>query len=336
MEAKMSASATMVRVENAVDVDAASIKPTRQLRDSNHAIDDFAELSGIYEEQGYLLFRNVLDRASIDRALRRMMDVVAKHGVVAPGATEPLWAGGAVPRNEYYEESAEFAGICNELVAVPANLAVFEKILGEPVCQVPMVSYRSYPPHTPLSMVHQDGFFTQGVEGYRPIWIPLMTITEEIGGLTLAEGMHKSGYLHNLAKPPNFPIPADRIPADRWATTVFHPGDVLVINPCTPHIGLANRSDRVRFSIDTRVQSASNPSMLLGNVAATTADSITLRTADGDRVLNVNADTYIRTGEVRGSRIPLERFQEAAPVGMRVVVARSGDQALMIRRSSEG
>jgi len=327
---------TMIRIEDAVDMDAGSIKPTRQLRDSNHAIDDFAELSRIYEAQGYLLFRDVLDRPSIDRALRRMMDVVAKHGVVAPGATEPLWAGGSVPKGEYYEESPEFSGICNELVAVPANLAVFEKILGEPVCQVPMVAYRSYPPFTPLSMVHQDGFFTQGVEGYRPIWMPLMTINEDIGGLVLAEGMHNKGYLHNLAKAPNFPIPAECIPADRWATTVFHPGDVLVIHPCTPHVGMANRSDRVRFSIDTRVQSASNPSMLLGNIAATKADSITLRTAEGDRVLNVNAVTYIRTGEVRGSRIPLEKFQESAPVGMRVVVARSGDQALMIRRAAEG
>jgi ectoine hydroxylase-related dioxygenase (phytanoyl-CoA dioxygenase family) len=332
----MSASATMVGNETAVDMDAGSIRPTRQLRDSNHAIDDFAELTRIYEAQGYLLFRDVLDRASIDRALRRMMDVVAKHGVVAKGATTPLWAGGAIPKGEYYEESPEFSGICNDLVSVPANLAVFEKILGEPVCQVPMVAYRSYPPFTPLSMVHQDGFFTQGVEGYRPIWMPLMMINEDIGGLVLAEGMHKAGYLHNLAKPPNFPIPADCIPEDRWATTVFHTGDVLVIHPCTPHVGMENRSDMVRFSIDTRVQSASNPSMLLGNIAATSSNSITLRTAMGDHVLDVNAITYIRTGEVRGSRIPLESFQEAAPVGMRVIVARRGDQALMIRRASEG
>jgi hypothetical protein len=166
--------------------------------------------------------------------------------------------------------------------------------------------------------------------------MPLMMINEDIGGLVLAEGMHKAGYLHNLAKPPNFPIPADCIPEDRWATTVFHTGDVLVIHPCTPHVGMENRSDMVRFSIDTRVQSASNPSMLLGNIAATSANSITLRTAMGDHVLDVNAITYIRTGEVRGSRIPLESFQEAAPVGMRVIVARRGDQALMIRRASEG
>lgn len=326
--------ATSVTLEGAIDIDAASVRPTGGLLDSNDALEDFAELTRRYDDQGYLLFRSVLDQGSITKALRRMMAVMARHGIVAADATEPVWTG--VPLQGAHEESTEFKGICRDLLEAPENLAVFEKILGEPVCPVPIVQYRSYPPLSPLGVVHQDGFYNQGIHGFRPVWIPLMKIDDEVGGLALAAGRHKQGLVHNLAKPPNFPIAAQSIPEDCWATTTYFPGDVLIVHPHTPHVGLANRSDRVRFSIDTRVQSAANPCVLLGDVVATDAGSMTLRTADGDRRLAVDGGTYIRTGESRGSRVPLEKFVDVTEIGMRVVAAVSGSHATMIRRASEG
>jgi hypothetical protein len=323
-----------VMMKDAVDIDSTTLRPTRELRDSNFVLDGSARLNQLYEEQGYLLFRGVLDRSSVDKALRRMMAVMMKYGVIAKDATEPLWTG--VPAPPSMEESPEFKGICKELVEHPANLPVFEKILGEPACSVPIVQYRSYTPNSPPGPVHQDGFYSPGIHGYRPVWMPLMKIGPDVGSLMLAPGLHKNGLIHNLAKPPVFPIPADKIPADSWATTTFYPGDVLVIHPHTPHFGLANRSDRLRFSIDTRVQSAANPCVLLGDVIATTPRSATLRTQQGDRTIGINERTYIRTGENRGARIPLEDFEKNTPAGLRVVAAIEGDEATVIRRASEG
>lgn len=323
-----------VAVSTAVDIDAADIVPRLELQDSNHALGDPARLEAIYEEQGYLLLRGVLDPVSVRTALRRMMAVMARHGVIAVDAEEPVWTGVSGPGG--MEESPEFSGICKDLVEDRTNLAFFEGLLGERPASVPIVQYRSYAPHTPLSMVHQDGFFSPGIHGFRPVWMPLMTIDPEVGGLMLVPGHHRHGLIHNVAKPPAFPIPADMIPQDQWATTTFYAGDVLVIHPHMPHVGAYNRSNRVRFSIDTRIQSAARPCVLLGDILATSPASVTINTATGERTLTVDANSYIRTSEARGFRIPLERFQAEAPAGLRVVAAVDGDRVTMIRRAAEG
>ncbi len=316
------------------DLDAASLYPSADLKDSNAYLDDSAKLGEIYEEQGYLLLRDVLDHGSVTRALRRMMAVMARHGIVAENATEPKWTG--TPLVGKHEESPEFAGICRELIEHPHNLAVMEKILGEPAIMVPNVNYRAYPPNSPLSMVHQDGQYSPGIDGFRPVWIPLVDIDENVGGLIMAPGQHKRGCLHNLGKPPVFQIDADTIPPDAWATTTYHAGDVLVVHPWTPHVGMANRSDRIRFSIDTRVQSAANPSVVLGDVESVDESSITLRDPDGTRMhFAVNENSYLRTGSNPGARLSLPEFASQTRIGMRVLASTKGNVAIMVRRASE-
>lgn len=323
-----------VALADAIDIDAATIRPRLELKDSNHALGNPDLMNRMYEDQGYLLLRQVLDHGAVRRALKRMMAVMARHGVVEADAEEPVWTGKPGPGG--MEESKEFSGICRELVEDPANLAFFERLLGERPASVPIVQYRSYAPHTPLATVHQDGFFSPGIQGFRPVWIPLTRITPDMGSLMLVPGGHRQGLLHNLAKPPTFPIPDHLVPAEGWATTTFEPGDVLVIHPHIPHVGGANTSNRVRFSIDTRIQSAAHPCVLLGDVVGTTPDSVTIRTETGDRTLKVSDRTYVRTGENRGARVTLDRFQAETPEGLRVVAALEGDEATMLRRASEG
>jgi hypothetical protein len=314
-------------------IDAESIRPSHDLEDSSRFLDDWPTLNAIYEEQGYLLLRGVLDRVSVDRALHRMMKVMARHGIVAANAQEPVWTG--KPLVGRHEESVEFAGICQDLIAMPANMAVFEKVLGEPIAYVPIVQYRSYPPNSPLLMVHQDGFYSPGIEGFRPVWIPLTAIDESVGGLWLAPRMHRAGPLHRADLPPSFPILANAIPDDAWATTAFSPGDVLIVHPWTPHVGGRNTSNRVRFSIDTRVQSARNPCVLLGNVTAVDETSVTLSINREEKRLMLDANTFIRTAERPGDRVPLAEVIAKVPLGMRVVASFDGDRALMLRRASQ-
>jgi hypothetical protein len=328
---------------DAIDINTADLKPSFDLSDSTAYLDDAAKLKELYFDQGYLLLRGVLNRDSVYRALTRMAKVMARHGIVAdevPGLVnndpyqEPKWTG--KPVEGHWEVSPEFSGISRELVEHPQNLAVLGKVLGEPACTVPMVNYRCYPPHTPLSMVHQDGQYSPGIEGYRPVWIPLVEIDATVGGLILAPGEHKRGRLHNLAKPPLFPIPGDAIPADAWATTTYHPGDVLVVHPWMPHVGMANTSERIRFSIDTRVQSAANPRVVLGDVEAVTETSITLRKLDGTlHTYRVDDESYLRTGDNPGVRFSLPDFAVQTRLGLRVVAAIEEGKAMFVRRASE-
>jgi ectoine hydroxylase-related dioxygenase (phytanoyl-CoA dioxygenase family) len=319
----------------ALDLVADEVRPVRDLRVSNNLLGDREALDLEYETYGYLFFRDVLDRASVDAARHRMASVLAKAGVVVEGSDPPVWNG--KPFAGLPEESPEFRGISAIIFDAPANNALFEQILGEPVCQVPIVQYRSYPPNKPAGGVHQDGFHSPGVTGYRPIWVPLMPIDREVGGLTLAEASNHSGFFHNLAKPPYFPVARGVIPDEAWVTTDYCVGDLLVVHPHTPHTGLANRSDRFRLSIDTRVQSARTPSVVVGDVAALSTDSVTLSLNSGEQlVLSIDSDSYIRTGERPQERLTQDQMMQVTAIGQRLIAARNGDRAVMLRRASEG
>lgn len=55
------------------------------------------------------------------------------------------------------------------------------------------------------------------------------------------------------------PVALRRELGGRWLTTDYRTGDVLIFSIYTVHASLDNRSDRIRFSFDTRWQLASEP-----------------------------------------------------------------------------
>lgn len=311
---------------SAIDLDANDIVPQRELRVSNGLIGNRAALDEEYERYGYLFFRDVLDRASVDAARQRMIDVLSAKDVTVEGSDPPVWNG--KPLTGLHEESPEYRGISALIFTSEKNNALFEAILGEPVCQVPIVQYRSYPPKNGAGGVHQDGFHSPGVSGYRPIWVPLMTIHREVGGLMLGESCNHSGYYHNLAKPPAFPVPMGAIPDGAWVTTDYHAGDILVVHPFTPHFGMANTSDRFRLSFDTRVQSAASPSVFVGVVEALEPDAVTLRLDDGSAItFAIDGNSFIRTGAK-----PQERLSQQQRTSRRSVRASSSHMMVSAQR----
>ena len=199
-----------------------------------------------------------------------------------------------------------------------------------------MVQYRAYPPNKAPGGVHQDGFYSPGIKGYRPVWIPLIEMDEAMGGLVLASGFTGGDFIHNTAKPGN-PIPAGIIPNSAWLRADYRPSDVLVIHPKTPHTGLPNRSRKVRFSIDTRVESAANPATVVGEFVSGSPDVVTLKFAGETlRTLKLSDETFIRTGPNRGQRLSRTGYLEVTPPGQMLLASTEGDQALMLRRADAG
>lgn len=319
-----------INLPDARDLDPGTIDPKRELETCNALLDDFPALNRFYEENGYLLLRQVLDPQSIAEARDAMLAVAARLGLIEPGDQEARWTG--KPFAGGMEESPEFDGIAKRLTAHPGNQGFLAKVLGDKPCMVPNVQYRTYVPNSRLAPVHQDGFYSPGIQDYRPLWITLTPCPREVGGLMIAVGQNRRGYLHNVGKTSPYPIPADAIPADSWATTDYMPGDVLIVHPYTPHVGGKNRSDRLRVSFDTRVQSASNPRSMAATVKAVTPDSITVDTDDfGERTYRVDADTFLRPVNP-GVRESFDRFTEVTRPGMRLQVVVDGNRATMLRR----
>lgn len=309
------------------------IHPTRELESCNHLLGDHDALMRFHDEQGYIFLRDVINHEALDRCREEMFAIMVRHGLIEPGATEPVWTGKPFPGG--MEESPEFAGISRRLVEHPANLKVMEQILGEPAAQIPIVQYRTYPPGGSITGPHQDGFYSPGIKNYKPVWMPITNCEREVGGLAVAVGQCNRGFLHNLAETPS-PIPEGVIPADAWATTDYYPGDVLVLNPYAPHASMPNTSNRCRVTIDTRVQSAADPRVMLADVLEVKPDSIRVRSQSGqDRTFKVDGDTFIRI-ESPGVRQTIDDYVARTEIGRRIVVIFDGDHAETLRRASEG
>lgn len=328
--------AQALHLPEAADFDTASIRPSRTFEICNRLLEDHAALERFYADNGYLFFRGVLDPRSVSEARQAMLDIAAdEFGLVEKGDPLGRWTGKA--HVAWSEELPVFGGISRKLVEHPANQELLVKILGEKACMVPMVQYRLYPPNGPVTMVHQDGFYSPGIQDYRPLWIPLVSCPREVGGLTVAVGQHTKGYLHNVAKPNPFPIPEGAIDADSWATIDFEPGDLLVVHPCSPHAGLPNTSDRLRISFDTRVQAAARPSAFAATVVSVTTNSVTVTADDpvvGTITLSVDPESYLRPVS-RARREPFETFTEYTVPGMHLVVVREGTRCAMLREGSQ-
>lgn len=323
-----------IHLPDAEDLNVHDIHPSRELEDSSHLLNDHAALMRSYEADGYLLLRNVLNIPSVETARDAMLAVAARHGLIEEGDTSAVWTGKPLP--SAMEESSEFSGISRRLIDHPENRAMMEKILGQPACPVPIVQYRIYPPHGPVTAVHQDGFHSPGIQEYKPVWIPLTPCSREMGGLMVAIGQNHRGYFNNLAKPSPFPLPVGVIPEDSWGTTDYEPGDVLIVHPYTPHGARPNISNRLRVTLDTRVQSAKHPTALAVTVKSVTPQSLTVDADDlGERTFSVDDDTFIRVVNP-GIREPFSRFAEVTKPGMRLVLVRDDERAVMLRKASEG
>ncbi len=308
-------------------------EPAGELEDCNHLLDDHAALMRFYDDNGYILLRGVLNMESVHEARDSMLEVAARHGLVRSGDIGGKWTGVALDFKP--EESVEFSGISNRLIE--KNLDVMERVLGEPACTVPIVQYRIYPPNGPATMPHQDGFYSPGIHDYKPVWVPLTPCSRDMGGLSLAVGQNNRGYFHNLAKANPFPMVKSEIPEDSWATTNYMPGDALFVHPYTPHGTRPNKSDRLRVTFDTRVQSASRPSAFVANIVSATKDTITVAGDDGEqRTFRVDEKSYIRIADP-SKRIEFSEFVESAVPGRRIVLVSDGGQyAVMMRKAAEG
>lgn len=321
---------------DAAELDVHSIIPARTFETCNPLLGDSQAIDLFYRENGYLFFRDVLDQGSVAQARDAMLAIAAdKFGLVEKGDVSARWTGKLLG-DDWFEEDPAFAGISRKLVETPHNLDVMARCLGEPVCMVPNVNYRLYPPGGPVTGAHQDGFYSPGIDAFRPLWIPLVPMSRDVGGLVVAIGEHKRGYFHNLAPGKAMRIPQGVIDPASWATAEYQPGDMLVVHPSTPHAGMPNRSDRLRISLDVRIQSATHPTAFAGIVTAVTPTSISIAADDsgiGDVTLSVDADTFIRVLHP-GTREPFDRFAEYTRRGMRLTIVRDADRAMMLRSGS--
>jgi Phytanoyl-CoA dioxygenase (PhyH) len=239
-----------------------------ELKTANHFLGNFEELNALYTEEGYLFLRNVLDLDAIARVKQDFIRVLQAQGIVKAGESEPFWTGAKL---EDIDDDALYAlDSYQELLDLNSTRQAIEAIFGEPVFMYRNIDIRYALPADDkyLTPAHQDHFFIRQTDCFRTVWIPLMTISRDMGGLALATASHRQGLIEHVEHETVHSyifrgrrqrgVPIERIPGF-WVTADYRPGDLLIFHSLMIHRALPNTSDRIRLSLDTRYQPLSAP-----------------------------------------------------------------------------
>ncbi|MEX1147836.1 MAG: phytanoyl-CoA dioxygenase family protein [Sphingomonadales bacterium] len=304
------------------------------LDEANALLDDPRALMSKMDRDGYLFFRDVLDMDAVTTLKRRYMDVLVDMGVVDAGSEDPIWNGKELTDFPVKIEPLHNQKVWEEFTSHPGIEAFFTRMLGAAPFWLPIVEYRITPPEETLPDDtywgrHQDGFYNGDLACYT-CWVPLMEIGHSAGGLAMAPGLHRQGYLNDLNDPPQYMIPGDAIPDTAWRRSHYHAGDLVVFNHMIPHAGMSNLSDRFRMSMDVRVMPVTADLPVWGTVLSFDSDAIRVLNHDGRTVtLAVTEDTYCRW--TSGRRMPVEELIALIPTGDSVLAFVDGDRATMLR-----
>lgn len=312
----------------------------RELVTANHAIGDRAELDRLWQKHGYWFFRDVLDRQSLQAMKDEYLAELRRLGVVAQDAIEPIWNGAPLDDFPPTVHALHERRVWQAFVARPPVRTFFETILDDALFWLPMDYYRVVAPNLspdpkPYIGVHQDGMTNPGMT-FVTCWMPLTDITADVGGLVVADGEHRRGYLEMKDGTLRFSDTA-AVPEGSWAHAgTYRMGDVVIFQQTVPHYGLPNRSDRLRLSLDIRAVRRSTPVPVVGTVRAIDAAGVTIDSDEhGEVRLILDDETFLRalTDPNMPNPVPITRDQAPAalPPGTEVLATREEGRALILR-----
>lgn len=149
----------------------------------------------------------------------------------------------------------------NEKLLDVAECLVGGEILASPIqhirAKIPTSIIAEGVPHYIQNVPwHQDAAVTQeDADPYKifTFWIPLVDATQETGCMEVLPEAFKLGLLQheNIA---GLTIVPEELPAITPQPVPCRKGGIVLMSKYTPHHGLANRSDKVRWSLDLRFQ----------------------------------------------------------------------------------
>lgn len=257
------------------------------LVDATALLPDPAKLREHFAAQGYVLLRNVLDRAEVLAARREVFGRLAEMGEIAP----PVEAGIATGRSLRCERAGDLGAFWTSVSEGPALRQVTHGtrlcdlaglILGAPARAHNYLFLRPAPVGNATDLHYDYPFFAGGASQIVTCWVPLGEIPVEDGPLAIVE---RSNQFEDLIGP----LRAARLTGDptgfaaaqdaayqsaandalefvesrrtRLLSAHFQPGDLIVFGGFTMHGSLDNCSPygRVRLSVDVRYQPAADP-----------------------------------------------------------------------------
>lgn len=118
---------------------------------------------------------------------------------------------------------------------------------------MPPMSRYVLPGYTPAAVPpHQDFSYNTHMSDFLTVWIPLVEITRECGGLVIYEGSQHA--CNEVEHAPNGWLEAVDVSSFAGLQLIdLEPGDAVLLSPRIIHASAPNVSQRMRISMDLRV-----------------------------------------------------------------------------------
>ena len=229
-----------------------------------------------FEQDGYLVVNDLISIQTIFR----VRDYLKKHlasaqaelqrigiDLAAPQVAEQIRATMSAPRSRDIDRELRSVATGHYPLRVRLNDTLWA-VAREPTVQEllrcilgsdalgmhmpPMVRF-VLPGNTEAGVpAHQDVAYNPHMANFVTLWVPLVEIDQDCGGVTVFPGSDKKV------------IPAEFMDHGIWLEGVdttgwdaidcipMSPGDALLFNPMLVHRSMPNRSDHVRYSLDCR------------------------------------------------------------------------------------
>ncbi len=247
------------------------------LQDSSDILDNPKALQKRMGEEGYLLFRGLVDQ---DKVLRARKEILLKYAIVGEidGINHDVMD--SILQNHSFIGNVNLVaftesirrGVAYEaLTQDDAIMDVYEKLLGGEVRTFDFNWPRFVRPGEGTG-IHSDNIYvTGGTKNVWTTWIPIGDVALEEGPIVLLEKSHKSSKLEkywgkdadkdHVGWLSENPIGVQNSIGGRWLTCDFKAGDILCFDVRLVHASLDNMSpiNRCRLTSDTRYQLASEP-----------------------------------------------------------------------------
>ena len=248
------------------------------LENATHLLGDAGALRERMDEQGYCLFRGLIDRETVLAARR---EILLKYAVIGEidSVRHPLMeavycADSFIDQVNLFAftESVRSGEAYQRTVLHESLMAAMEQLLGGAARCFDFRWPRLVRPGEGCGFHCDAPYVNRGSEQVITSWIPLGDLPREEGALIILEGSHRSDWVRQhygekdadrdkLGWLSTNPITLRNKLGGRWLTTDFKAGDVLIFSMYLVHGALDNHSrrGRCRLTSDTRYQLASEP-----------------------------------------------------------------------------
>jgi hypothetical protein len=234
----------------------------------------------LFNSKGYVLERSVLDPSATSEARDLLLASKERlHRLLEQWTGEPVPDNAAFARHQLRIPEYTTKGLPVDLRHYLVGEFDLETRLDLRICRVlagpgarelltqffgTSKYYVHYPPMVRFKMAdapgsilpaHQDFTYNGHLRDFITVWVPLVDIDDEVGGLILYDGSHLDGsvdhapngpWAHGLKKPAGLPYAQHPVHMKVGDALLFPP---LLIHESAPH----RAPTRLRYSIDFRV-----------------------------------------------------------------------------------